>query len=243
MSNLMKLVCVAMVCATVVQAPAIARRQASAPQRPADDVARDAARKPKEMIAFAGIKRGQKVADFLPGGGYFTRIFAIATGPTGKVYAVVPKEDPGGTKAMEALVAQPGNRNISLVSDLTSITPAAGLDVVWTAQNYHDLHIGLPAEVVAGFNASVFAALKPGGVFVVVDHAANPGSDAAAIEKLHRIDPEMVKSEVLAAGFVLDGETMALRNPADDHSKTAFDPAISSKTDQFVLRFRKPLKP
>lgn len=243
MLKLTKLVCVALVCATALQVPAIARPQASSLQRPAADVARDAARKPKEMLALAGIKRGQKVADFLPGGGYFTRVFAIATGPAGKVYAVVPKEDPGGTKAMQALVAQPGNRNISLVADLGSITPAGTLDVVWTAQNYHDLHIGLPAEVVAGFNASVFAALKPGGVFVVVDHVANAGSDAAAIQKLHRIDPELVKSEVLAAGFVLDGETMTLRNPTDDHSKTAYDPAISGKTDQFALRFRKPLKP
>ena len=96
-----------------------------------------------------------------------------------------------------------------------------------------------PADVAA-FNRAVFAALKPGGVFVVLDHAALPGSGLSATDTLHRIDPETVKQEVEAAGFVLDGESKVLANPADPKDKKIFDPSIRGRTDQFLLRFRKP---
>ena len=117
----------------------------------------------------------------------------------------------------------------------------AGLDAVFIRQNYHDLYDKFmgPADV-PGFNRQVFAALKPGGVYVILDHAAAAGAPMSVTETLHRIDAARVKADVLAAGFKLDGESGVVANPGDDHSKMVFDPAIRGKTDQFLLRFKKP---
>lgn len=209
--------------------------------RPAADTARDAARHPAEMLEFAHIDHGKKVADFIPGGGYFTRLFAVAVKPGGSVVAIVPKaaadHAPADAAAVTALGTNPAYGDITVVA--SPLDPAAhDLDVFWTAQNYHDLHNG-PPEIVAGVNKAVFAALKPGGYYVIVDHAAAARADAT--RTLHRIDPAVVKAEVTAAGFTFDGESKVLANPADDHSKLVFDPAIRGKTDQFAYRFRKPL--
>ncbi|QXQ06242.1 methyltransferase [Sphingosinicellaceae bacterium] len=220
-------------------APALAQ----APVRPAEDIARDAARKPADMVAFAGIKPGSKVADMIPGGGYFTRIFAAAVGPTGHVTAIIPEAAeaayPDQSKAVRAL-ATTGYPNVSVVGHVTDPSLSGTLDVFWTAQNYHDLHNSLPPEAVVGFDMAVFAALKKGGVFVIVDHAAAAGSGLSATKTLHRIDPAVVKAEVVSAGFVFDGESKVLANPADPHTAIVFDPSIRGKTDQFVYRFRKP---
>ena len=216
---------------------------AAPPARPAEDIARDAARKPGDMVAFAKITPGKTVADIIPGMGYFTRIFAAAVAPGGKVVAVMPPQaeaaTPEGAKAVRAMIAASGG---AMVFSPSPADPAlAGtLDVAWTAQNYHDLHNGLPPEAVIGFNKAVFADLKPGGYYVVLDHAAAAGSGLAATQTLHRIDPAVVKAEVIAAGFVFDGESTALANPADPHTAIVFDPSIRGRTDQFVYRFRKP---
>ncbi len=215
----------------------------AAQTRPAEDVARDASRKPADMVAFAGIKPGMKVADMIPGGGYFTRVFSIAAGPSGKVTAIIPAAAeaayPDASKAIRALPTQ-GFGNVSVISSVADPALAGTLDVFWTAQNYHDLHNSLPPEGVIGFNKAVFAALKPGGVYVIVDHAAADGSGLSATKTLHRIDPAVIKSEALAAGFVFDGESQALRNPADPHTANVFDPTIRGKTDQVAYRFKKP---
>jgi len=215
------------------------------PARPTADVARDPERKPAEMLAFAGVKPGDKVADLIPGGGYFTRLFSVAVGPTGAVYAFTPAEfahfsktplPPSGSKP------DPAHPNVTvLIAPVNSFAAPEPLDVVWTSQNYHDLHdsFAKPADL-ALVNAAIFKALKPGGVFIVLDHAAAPGSGLSATETLHRIDPAVVKAEVEAAGFQFAGETTVLRNPADDHSLLVFNPAIRGKTDQFVFKFRKP---
>lgn len=210
--------------------------------RPAADVARDADRKPVAMLEFAKIDHGKKVVDFIAGHGYFTRLFAIAVKPGGSVVAIIPKQvadhDPDAVTNMQSIVAEPAYADVTMAASLTD--PAvAGADVVWTSQNYHDLH-NAPPELVAGANKAVFAALKPGGYYVVIDHAAVAGAPADVTKTLHRIDPAVVKAEVTAAGFVLDGESKALANPADDHSKAVFDPSIRGHTDQFALRFRKP---
>nr|WP_295663933.1 methyltransferase [Polymorphobacter sp.] len=204
--------------------------------RPAADVARDADRKPAEMLEFAHVGPGKKVVDFLPGGNYFTRLFAIAVKPGGSVIAVVPAAAAARDKT-GAIVADPAYGNVTIASGLGDPV-MTGLDVVWTAQNYHDLH-NTDAPVVAGANKAAFNALKPGGYYVIVDHAALPGATDAT-KKLHRIDPAVVKAEVTAAGFVFDGESKVLANPADDHSKPVFDPSIRGHTDQFAYRFRKP---
>ena len=201
----------------------------------------DPAWKVPEVIAFIGLKKGDKVADII--GGRLTASLAQTVGPTGKVYAVetaeIVKGHPQIMDRMKALAAQSPN---VVVSDEPVATPLpSGLDVVFIRQNYHDLYDKFmgPADVPA-FNKAVFAALKPGGVYVVLDHAATAGSGVDATETLHRIDPARVKSDVLAAGFKLDAESSILASSGDDHTKNVFDPSVRGHTDQFLFRFRKP---
>ena len=211
------------------------------PARPATDTARDAARKPAQIVAFAGVKPGDKVAEMMPGGGYFTRILAKTVGSKGHVYALVPTgfaNRPGGLDALNALAAQYGNVTV-VPTDLASFKLDAPVDVVWTSENYHDFHNG-PTANIAGLNAAVFAALKPGGVYYIEDHAAAAGSGVTATSTLHRIDPAAVISEVEAAGFKLDGQSKLLANAADAHDKPVFDPSVRGKTDKLALRFKKP---
>jgi predicted methyltransferase len=208
------------------------------------DALTDPAMKGTEVVAFIGVKPGDRVADIVAG--RFVRALSRAVGPNGKVYAYEPAEvvkaHPQVMTMLSGLKADPAYANVE-VSSAAINTPAlpSGLDAVFIRQNYHDLHDKFmgPADVAA-FNRNVYAALKPGGVFVVLDHAAAAGSGLGATETLHRIDPAAVKAEVTAAGFVLDGESSVLANPADDHSKMVFDPSIRGKTDQFLYRFKKP---
>jgi predicted methyltransferase len=213
--------------------------------RPDADRARDADRKPGDMVAFSGIKPGSKVADLIPGGGYFTRVFSKAVGPKGHVYAFVPdellKKRATAADSIKTLSADSGYQNVSVIeAPIRGFNAPEPLDVAWTSQNYHDLHNWAPAEDLAAFNKAVFAALKPGGLYIVLDHAAAPGAPAEVTETLHRIDPEVVKTEVMAAGFKLVGSSDALKHPDDDHSTKVFDVAVRGKTDQFILKFRKP---
>jgi predicted methyltransferase len=226
--------------------PTIAQAVADA-GRPEADTKRDADRKPAEMLEFAGIKPGQTVGDFLPGGGYFTRIFAKAVGPNGVVYAIQPPAQPrpdGSAPpppAVVAIAADPAYANVKVVStspaSFSLPTPA---DVIWTSQNYHDLHLKRLNLDVPSVNKAVFAALKPGGLYIVLDHAAAPGSPVEVADTLHRIDPALVRKELEAAGFRYEGESSVLRNPADDHAKSVFDPTLRGHTDPFIYKFRKP---
>jgi predicted methyltransferase len=217
--------------------------------RPAEDKERDANRKPAETVAFAGVKPGSTVVELVPGKGYFTRIFSKVVGPKGKVYAVSPPRRPNAaadapdpSAATKAIASDPGYSNVVVrVAKLPSLNVSIPADVVFTAQNYHDVH-NVPDIDIAAFNKTVFDALKPGGVFIVVDHAAAEGSGARDTSTLHRIDPATVKSEVTAAGFQFVGESKVLANPQDDHTAKVFDPAIRGKTDQFIYKFRKPKK-
>jgi predicted methyltransferase len=207
-------------CAQAPHAPANAAIAAAvaSPDRPPADVQRDAARKPAELLAFAGVKPGDRVADLIPGGGYFTRLFSKAVGPTGHVYAVVPTEfiklAPKSLAAAQAIPAQAGFGNVTVVSEpLAALAAPEALDVAW----------------------------KPGGVFIVVDHVANAGTSDASSHTLHRIDPDTVKQQALAAGFELEAESNVLRNPEDKHEVAVFAPAVRGHTDQFVFKFRKPV--
>jgi len=229
-------------------APAMSIADAiAAPDRPDKDRARDAARKPAELIAFAGIKSGDVVVDVWPGTGYWSRIFSRIVGPKGQVFAYVPQEiagfksDPVGTA--KAMAAEPGRGNIQVKTHPLVVDggPANVFDVVWTFQNYHDLHDSfMKGADVEAYDRQIFNALKPGGVFVIVDHAAEAGSGLKHTEDQHRIDPAQVRAELEKAGFVFDGESKALANPADPHTALVFDPSISGKTDQFAYRFKKP---
>jgi predicted methyltransferase len=219
------------------------------PGRPAEDTQRDANRKPAETLQFAGIKPGDKVVELIPGHGYFTRILSKVVGPKGHVYALSPPrrpnaapDSPDPVAATTAIAADPAYSNVSAQGGpLETLTVSEPADVVFTAQNYHDVH-NVPNIDIADFNKHIFNWLKPGGLYIVVDHAAAPGSGARDTSTLHRIDPETVKAEVLAAGFVLAGQSKVLENPQDAHTAKVFDSSIRGKTDQFILKFRKPRK-
>lgn len=201
----------------------------------------DPAWKLPQVLAFIGVKPGDHVADIVAGRA--TASFAHAVGPQGKVYAVetaeVVKAHPEALTMLRALAVR--SPNVIVSADPVATPLPEGLDAVFIRQNYHDLYDAFmgPADVPS-FNRAVFTALKPGGVYVVLDHAALAGSGIAATDTLHRIDPARVKADILAAGFKLDAESAILANPADDHTANVFAPAIRGKTDQFLFRFRKP---
>jgi len=201
----------------------------------------DPAWKIPEVVAFIGVKPGDKVADIM--GGRLTEALAQAAGPKGKVYAVETAElvssHPGASRMIRGVAEH--SPNIVVTTDPVATPLPAGLDAVFIRQNYHDLYDKFmgPADVPA-FNRAVFTALKPGGVYVVLDHAAAAGSGLSATETLHRIDPARVKADVLAAGFKLESESTILANPADDHTKSVFDPSLRNHTDQFLYKFVKP---
>ena len=211
--------------------------------RPEADTKRDADRKPAEMMEFAGVKPGETVADFIPGGGYFTRIFAKAVGPKGKVYAISPPTGPNGQPSpVLAIAADPQYGNITVVPiEAGTFTAPQPVDVFWTSQNYHDLYLTQFKLDVPAVTKKIYDSVKPGGVFIVLDHAAAPGADVVkTANTLHRIDPASVRKTVEAAGFKFEGESKVLANPADDHAKIVFDPSLRGHTDQFIYKFRKP---
>jgi predicted methyltransferase len=229
------------------QIPGAISAAISDPRRPAEQIKLDPFRKPALVVAFAGLKSGDHVVDFMPGNAYFTRILSDVVGPTGRVYAFIPAEQVANCPAREiagtrAIAQDPGYLNVTVLTDSVSNFGAPEkLDVVWTAQNYHDLHDSFmgPADV-AKLNKAFFKALKPGGVFLVIDHIAEPGSGLRDTETLHRIDPIRMQREIEAAGFILEAQSEVLRNGDDDHRRAVFDPVVRGKTDQVVFRFRKP---
>jgi predicted methyltransferase len=226
--------------------PAYVTAAIASPDRPDADKQRDDARKPAETIVFARVRPGWKVADIIPGTGYYDRIFAGVVGPKGHVYGFYPAELKNFIKQpMPADGATPDPKFpgfTALVAPVNEFAAPAPLDLVWISDNYHDLHDPFFAPADLGkINQAVFKALKPGGIYLVIDHAADQGSGLRDTNTLHRIDEKAVIAEVEAAGFKLVGESAALHNPADDHSKRIFDPAIRGHTDQFILQFRKPV--
>ncbi len=204
--------------------------------------------KQSQLIHFAGVKAGSTVIDVYPGDGDWTRVFSEVVGTEGRVYSFVPaeisalKSDQVGR--MQALAEEPGRQNVEVVSaDLVampeSMQPA---DVLWVHLFYHDLHTKLiqsNGATAADFNRAVHERLKPGGYYVIVDHAAAQGSGIGDSQSLHRIDPAAVRTEVEAAGFVLDAQSTMLANKDDPHAVKVFDPSIKGRTDRFAYRFVK----
>lgn len=217
------------------------------PARKADTVDDDR-RKVAAVMVFTGVKPGQKVLELVPGHGYWTRIFSGIVGSTGHVYTVWPNEmGKYATKSLanwQTLVTTPDYANVSLLQQpAAQLSAPESVDLVFTCQNYHDYHDSFMGPVdMAAFGKQVFGALKPGGVFVVIDHVAPAGSGIADTDTLHRIDPAVVKKEMESAGFVFDGESDALHNANDPHTAAVFDKSIRGSTDQFIYRFRKPSK-
>lgn len=212
----------------------------SDPGRSDADRASDAARKPAQVLAFAQVREGWKVGEYTPGGGYYTRLLSPAVGAEGRVYAYPPDEIvrllPRHLTDAQANAAAAPLKNVTVVTGPTiGFSAPEPLDLVFTSQNYHDLHTRYAvAGAPGGFNAAVFKALKKGGRYVIVDHRG------AEPDRLHRIDPATVRREVEAAGFVFEAESDVLANPDDPRTAGVFDPSIRGRTDQFALRFRKP---
>lgn len=233
-----------LLCATAHAAPAPAIAAALAdPARPAADKARDEGRKAAEVVAFTQLKAGDTVADIYPGAGYYSRIFSRIVGPKGRVYGVVGAP----SKDTDALGSDPAFSNITIAAQpLDQFKPPERLDVIFNSQFFHDLYnpkygpAGGGPDGVAKFDKILFDALKPGGVYIVIDHAGRAGTGYSEINTLHRIEEPVVIKALTDAGFVLEARSDALRNPADSRALMVFDPAIRGKTDQFMLRFRKP---
>jgi predicted methyltransferase len=201
-----------------------------------------------ELIRFARIDAGATVIDVYPGDGDWTRLFSDVVGPEGRILSFVPaevanfKNDPFGR--MQTLAKEPGRGNVEAVSaDLVAIAEATQpADVIWLHLFYHDLHTALMQKkgaTAADFNRAVYERLKPGGRYVIVDHAAAAGSGTGDTQTLHRIDPASVREEVEAAGFALDAQSTMLMNKDDTHSIKVFDPSIKGETDRFAYRFVK----
>jgi predicted methyltransferase len=227
--------------------PAIVEAAISDPRRPDDQVKLDVNRKPALSVLFSEAKAGDRIADVMSGNGYFTRILSGVVGPSGHVYAYIPTEQiahcsPSEIVGTQAIVRDPSYRNVTLLTgSLADFHVPKKLDVIWMSQSYHDLHDAFlgPANV-AVLNKIIFDALKPGGIFLVIDHVAEAGSGLRDTETLHRIDPIRMEHEIEAAGFVLESQSDALRNIDDDHKRAIFDPNIRGRTDQVLFRFRKP---
>jgi predicted methyltransferase len=202
-----------------------------------------------ELIRFARVAAGSTVIDVYPGDGEWTRLFSDIVGSEGRVYSFVPaevahfKNDPVGR--MRTLAKEPGRENVEAVSaDLVAMPEATQpADVLWLHLFYHDLHAPLiqaKGATAANFNRAVYERLKPGGSYVIVDHASAAGRGTSDAPSLHRIDPASVRKEVEAAGFVLDAESTILAKKDDPHSVKVFDPSIKGATDRFAYRFVKP---
>jgi predicted methyltransferase len=207
------------------------------PGRPEADRARDADRKPAEVVAFAGVKPGYRIAELAPGGGYFTRILSGAVGPGGLVYAIARQATP----ALTAIAEARPNVRIAVSAPGTIAVPEP-VDMVWTTLNYHDfknVHIG-DVDGAHAINQAAFKALKPGGTYFIVDHEAGAGVGASVTSTLHRVESGLVRREVEEAGFRYEAESPLLRHAADDHSQKVQETGIRGKTDQFILRFSKP---
>jgi predicted methyltransferase len=214
------------------------------PGRPAADTALDASRKPVAVLAFIGLKPGDRVVDVWPGA-YWDRLFSKVVGPEGHVYIFWPLEAAKAEKVTVPPVGSaplPGYPNVTVTAaPANAFATPEPVDMVWIRQNYHDFYDPFMAPTDAPtFNKAVFKALKPGGLYVIIDHSAPDGSGLAATDTTHRIDPAVVKTDMAAAGFVFVGESDALRNPDDPRTKLVFDPSIRGRTDQFIYLFRKP---
>ena len=233
--------------AQTAKVPAYVTKAINDPLRAADRKD-DARRQIAAVMTFAGVKPGDKVLELVPASGYWTRVFSRIVGPGGHVYTVWPNEmakySAKDFAEWQKLAKTPHYANVSLLKQPAAmLSVPQKVDVVFTAQNYHDYHDPFMGPVdMKKFDQEVFDALKPGGVFVVIDHVAPAGSGTSDTNTLHRIDPEVVKQEVEAAGFVFDGSSDALINPKDPLNIKVFDPSIRGHTSQFIYRFRKPAK-
>jgi len=216
------------------------RAALAAPERSAENKARDEGRKPIETVQFFGIKTGDTVVDMIAVGGWFTEVLSAAVGPKGHVYSQNPPFIPE-SDAEKALIKRLGNAE-ALRVPIAQSSVVGKADAVVTSMNLHDIYNGFQNQP-AGEPAAVellkaaYSALKPGGVLGLIDHVGVAGQDNA---KLHRMLPQQARDAITKAGFTIEAESKLLANSADDHTKMVFDPAVRGHTDQFMFRARKP---
>ncbi|MFQ6004282.1 MAG: class I SAM-dependent methyltransferase [Woeseia sp.] len=212
--------------------------------RPETDRARDAGRRPADVINFLGIDEGMHVIDIIAAGGYYTEVLSLTVGDDGRVVAhnppiVLEMRDGANEKAISARLA--GNRlpNVTrLNKDFADFVPEDGpFDAAITALNFHDLYNRRGPEATVAVFQAVASVLKPGAILGIIDHVGEAGEDNVA---LHRIEISKVLETIEAAGLVIEADSDLLRNEADDHSLSVFDAAVRGKTDRFLLRVSRP---
>lgn len=221
----------------------------SAPGRPAEAVAMDESRKPAAILSFLGLKPGMQAADLVSGTGYWAEIMARVVGLKGHVIAYQPDQfynDSDGAAIWNGLLSREKNVTMTRYPFEKFAAPAASIDFAISNLNYHDQYwesakYKIARSEPAEYVAALYAAMKPGGIVGIIDHVGLPGDTREIVNRVHRIDPAVVKADFEKAGFVLEATSDILRNPDDDHSKLVFDPAVRGKTDRFVFKFRKPI--
>jgi len=222
----------------------LADELANAPGRSEEDKARDMQRKPDQVLTFLGLRSGDTALDLWSSGGWYTEVLSIAVGPDGKVYSQNPQEvlaynDGYYDQLLSARLADsrlPNVERIDAAVGEADIAPGS-VDFALTALNFHDIYEIRGRDGAVVFLGAVFRLLKPGGTLGLIDHVGTPGADNVS---LHRIDPALVDEAAVEAGFIIEARSDLLANPADDHSKMVFDPAVRGATDRFILRLRKP---
>ena len=208
------------------------------PGRPQANKDVDDKRHPAELLMFIGAKRGDKVAELVPGGGYVTRLLAKVVGPTGHVYATnLPTLNERFKTGVNPIIADSSYGNVSVVEQpFGELKFPEGIDIAFTSENYHDFqNMGMFQTDTSAMDKAIFAALKPGGLYVITDYVSAAGTGKTLTQSMHRIDPAVIKQEVAAAGFMLETESNAMMNPMDDlkgHS--------GQGSSQIMLKFRKP---
>lgn len=214
------------------------------PSRPAEDKARDAGRRPAEVLTFLGIADGMAVIDVIAAGGWYTEVLARAVGPAGRVVAQNPPRvlefrDGANEKAISARLADNRLPNVTrLNKDLSELGPDDGqFDAALTALNFHDIYRNGGSEAAVGALQAVSSVLKPGGVFGIIDHVGVADADNAS---LHRIEKSLAIEAATAAGFIVEDESDLLANDTDDHSQMVFADGVRGNTDRFLLKLRKP---
>lgn len=235
----------------VESSPSAIAAAIASPDRPKSDLEQDERRKPQQVLEFAGAGPAMHAIDVFSAGGYYTELLARTVGAPGGVIAY--NNPPYASFAAKGIAERyaggrlPNVKQVTCTIEEFELVPSS-LDLAIFIMSYHDLYWrpddgSWPPTDPNLLLRKLHAALKPGGVVVVLDHVANPGGEPdKVVADLHRIDPSLVKRDFEKAGFAFDGESSLLANPEDDHMKLVFDEAVRGRTDRFLFRFRKPAK-